>query len=386
MAKKVVDKPKQPKFEVGETIKFNFHHPLYAGQSAVITQYTGGGNFIVKLESGEHVRAPDWHLSPIHTSKEYLSLEEIAIDGGTQSRACLNDMTVEDYAESMDGGAEFPPVLVFYDGSSYWLADGFHRLAAAKKLEWGGIKAEIRQGTRRDAVLYSVGANATHGLRRTNADKRRAVMLLLGDEEWSQWSNREIARAAAVAESLVRKMKEELSAHCAQIDVDYAKKCGSTVAQLEIVQEKLQNNEARGSTVERNGKTYTMDTTKIGQSDRSLETSGSRGPKLDNGQKLLDIQEPKSNKQLLPSMERNPDVPPGEVPPTPAFVVNVSALAHGKPDSVVTEISIGIRHLSPEELAQVLENAANTLTFEHWKAISQVVERHMSEYFKEESA
>jgi hypothetical protein len=42
-------------------------------------------------------------------------------------------------------------------------------------------------------VLYTVGANATHGLRRSNADKRRAVSMLLDDPEWAQWSNLAIA-------------------------------------------------------------------------------------------------------------------------------------------------------------------------------------------------
>ena len=79
----------------------------------------------------------------------------------------------------------------------YWLADGFHRLAAVKKEGTGFIPVEIHPGTRRDAVLYSVGANATHGLPRTNADKRRAVLILLQDEEWAAWSDGMIAKAAA---------------------------------------------------------------------------------------------------------------------------------------------------------------------------------------------
>jgi hypothetical protein len=49
-------------------------------------------------------------------------------------------------------------------------------------------------------------------LRRTNADKRRAVQRLLNDAEWREWPNREIARRCAVDEGLVRKMISELSA------------------------------------------------------------------------------------------------------------------------------------------------------------------------------
>ena len=72
----------------------------------------------------------------------------------------------------MSEGATFPAVLVFYDGQDYWLADGFHRIHAAHKAELTQIAVEVRQGSRREAVLYSVGANANHGLRRTNADKQ----------------------------------------------------------------------------------------------------------------------------------------------------------------------------------------------------------------------
>jgi hypothetical protein len=72
---------------------------------------------------------------------------------------------------------------VFYDGAEYWLADGFHRVHAAQKLRRLTIAADVRQGTRRDAVLLSARANAEHGLRRTNEDKRRAVLTLLADPE-----------------------------------------------------------------------------------------------------------------------------------------------------------------------------------------------------------
>ena len=72
------------------------------------------------------------------------------------------------------------------------------------------IPCEIRAGTRRDALLYSVGVNATHGLRRTNEDKRRSVLTLLQDDEWSGWSDREIARRCGVSDKTVAKIKGEV--------------------------------------------------------------------------------------------------------------------------------------------------------------------------------
>lgn len=141
---------------------------------------------------------------------ETVILDDIRTDGGTQPREYLNELVLSEYAESMTGGTVFPPVVIFFDGSHYWLADGFHRFFAAKKCGARDITADVRPGTRREARLYAVGANATHGLRRTNADKRRAALTLLQDEEWQRWSNREIARQCGVTHTFVAKLRREL--------------------------------------------------------------------------------------------------------------------------------------------------------------------------------
>jgi len=61
----------------------------------------------------------------------WLPVSAIRLDGGTQPRARLNEKVIAEYAGDMRGGAEFPPVDVFYDGEVYWLADGYHRVSAA---------------------------------------------------------------------------------------------------------------------------------------------------------------------------------------------------------------------------------------------------------------
>lgn len=147
----------------------------------------------------------------VNHSMTLLAVDSIRTDGGTQTRAHLNPDTVADYAADMLAGASFPPITVFHDGEAYWLADGFHRVSAAKQAALEALAADIRQGTRRDAVLFSVGANAAHGLRRTNQDKRRAVEMVLHDDEWRQWSNREIARRCGVSLDLVNRMRDESS-------------------------------------------------------------------------------------------------------------------------------------------------------------------------------
>ena len=195
-----------------------------------------------------------------------LELLLIRTDGGTQPRTGLNSELIDEYVEAMTEGAKFPPVTVFYDGASYWLADGFHRLEAAKKSGSLTIAVDLQPGTRRDAILHSVGANAIHGLRRSNADKRRAVLILLSDPQWSQWSNNEVAKRCGVAEGLVRKLKEELSSFHTKIDQTYARKCGVDEETLRGAQQRLELRH-RERIVQRQGKTYTINTANIGRSN-----------------------------------------------------------------------------------------------------------------------
>jgi len=159
-----------------------------------------------------------------YTVGQYIPLDQIRIDGGTQARAGLDEATVAEYAESwltlssrQNGFLDMPLIVVYHDGKDYWLADGFHRVEAYKRFVDGpsasasarAIRAEVRMGTKRDAVLYACGANATHGLRRTQADKRRAILTLLEDPEWRQWSDSEIARRCNVTHPTVAAVRKE---------------------------------------------------------------------------------------------------------------------------------------------------------------------------------
>ena len=144
-----------------------------------------------------------------------IPISDIRRDGGTQQRVSLNHETVIEYAEAMEVGDRFPPVKVKYDGENYWLYDGFHTLEAAWSIGRKEIEAQIISGTQREAILESVGVNAKHGLRRSNADKRRAVTTLLEDKEWGKWSAREIARRCKVHHSTVAKIRQELTGYLA---------------------------------------------------------------------------------------------------------------------------------------------------------------------------
>jgi transposase len=146
-----------------------------------------------------------------------LNLEEIIIDDDIQQRVEMHQSVIRDYAEAMKRGDKFPPVLVYSDGKKHWLSDGFHRIQAAKNTELKTIEAEIREGDKLDALEYALGANAAHGLRRTNACKRKAVLTALTTPRWKKESNREIARMCRVSEGLVRIIKKELETNTIQV-------------------------------------------------------------------------------------------------------------------------------------------------------------------------
>jgi transposase-like protein len=139
-----------------------------------------------------------------------LPLRKIRLDGGTQTRARINDDIIEEYAQDMRDGAQFPPLVVFHDGKHHWLGDGFHRYGAALHLKLDSIECEVRQGTLADAQWYSFSVNQAHGLRRTNEDKARAVKAALRHSP--QRSNLEIARHVGVSDETARKYRAELEA------------------------------------------------------------------------------------------------------------------------------------------------------------------------------
>ena len=121
--------------------------------------------------------------NPATPTTEKIPIADIIVDAGTQMRQSLNLSTIAEYTEAMEEGSKFPPIVVFSDGGSYWLADGFQRIEAAKVVGYRDIEAQVRPGTLRDAILHACSANATHGERRTNADKRKSVLTLLHDPE-----------------------------------------------------------------------------------------------------------------------------------------------------------------------------------------------------------
>lgn len=130
-----------------------------------------------------------------------------------QPRERLNADVVQNYKELLASDeAQFPPVVVFLDNEDrHWLADGFHRYDAYKQDSSPTIPAQIHRGSYRDALQYSLSANAKHGLHRSNDDKRHSVTTALHDPEWSKWSDQRIGTLCAVSHTFVAKIRASLA-------------------------------------------------------------------------------------------------------------------------------------------------------------------------------
>ncbi|GEM_PF-1111471 len=218
-----------------------------------------------------------------------LNLNLIRIDGGTQPRASINESVVSEYADALTDGAKLPAVVVFHDGADYWLADGFHRYHANRRIGSLDIDAEIKQGTKRDAVLYSVGANHAHGLRRSNEDKRNAVLTLLRDDEWMAWSDNKIAKACAVDHKTVAAVRASILGNS-------------------------QDAAPALRTVERGGKVYQQNTSNIGKKPaHPTNEEGAAQPATTTAPEA--VMGPASDTRSAPVVKKTTAAPPSDQPP-----------------------------------------------------------------------
>ena len=139
--------------------------------------------------------------------------KRIRTDLGTQMRIAMNEEVVKEYAEAMQTGCEFPPLRAFFDEPNdlMILVDGFHRLAAHNQVRPNDqILVELILGTAEDAQWESIGANKSHGLRRTNEDKRNAVTMALLHPKGAEKSDRSIAEHVGVHHDTVGRIRKEM--------------------------------------------------------------------------------------------------------------------------------------------------------------------------------
>jgi hypothetical protein len=137
----------------------------------------------------------------------------IRTDLNTQIRVDWNEEAVKEYTGLMERGVLLPPLLVFFDTLTNLmiLADGFHRLAAHMRVKPNDpILVEIRLGNVEDAQWAAIIANQTHGIRRTNDDKRNAIKQALKHPNGTGRTDRSIAKDIGVHHVTVGTVRKEM--------------------------------------------------------------------------------------------------------------------------------------------------------------------------------
>lgn len=132
----------------------------------------------------------------------------VTIDAGTQARAKVNKDVVDQYAQLLAEGVEFPPIVCF--GEKNILADGWHRYHAHLAAGIKEIEIESHEGTVRDAIFYGFGANKHRGLQLQPSDTKLIIGRMLMDTEWSKLGDRKIAEHIGVSKNTVLRLRQAM--------------------------------------------------------------------------------------------------------------------------------------------------------------------------------
>jgi hypothetical protein len=143
-----------------------------------------------------------------------VDVREVVVSPEFQMRVKLDSATVAEYSECIKASKSkwvfSTPCTVWRVGGRLILTDGFHRHAAVLLAGKAYLRCRVFDGTRTDALKAALGANIEHGLRRSNADKRRAVTVAIQDETLQKWSDNKLAELCGVSQPFVGQIRAEL--------------------------------------------------------------------------------------------------------------------------------------------------------------------------------
>jgi hypothetical protein len=145
-----------------------------------------------------------------------LRCADLRLDEAIQPRECLDGATITAYAEIYEaaepGQEPFPPLDVFDVEGTYYVADGFHRLEAARRVGLETFPCHVHVGTIRDAMIFACFANVRRGLRYHHGDWGRILERLLRDPEMAQRKDRQLAEELGVSHVYVWQVRQRVQA------------------------------------------------------------------------------------------------------------------------------------------------------------------------------
>ena len=119
-------------------------------------------------------------LSATMATMPQLRIADLLANTPIDPEAHLDPARVQRYAEMLDA---LPPVVVFDTKEGLLLADGYHRLAAARRRGQETVEAEVRLGSRRAALWYAATVGAAQ--RGISPDATAAYINRRSGDRWS---------------------------------------------------------------------------------------------------------------------------------------------------------------------------------------------------------
>lgn len=112
-------------------------------------------------------RQPKWklHNFPVENVRER---QDYQVRAGGLSAQHVNAL-----ARAMDSDGDLEPIKIAKVGKAHYVVDGFHRLAAARKLRWSTISANVATMSAEEARDFALLSNTKHGKRLGRHDKAR---------------------------------------------------------------------------------------------------------------------------------------------------------------------------------------------------------------------
>ncbi len=103
-----------------------------------------------------------------------VSISSIQREPRASNRIAIDPGTVGVFADLIRAGVTFPPITVWWDGDTYWLSDGLHRLTAAEQAGCAELLCEVHLGAQADVQGAICASDGTRRLASGSRDASAA--------------------------------------------------------------------------------------------------------------------------------------------------------------------------------------------------------------------
>jgi hypothetical protein len=129
--------------------------------------------------------------------------DKISLDPTVHTRTEVDPKKVKRYTKLLKKkDFKFPPIVVYFDGEKYWIADGYHRVSAHIEAGKDMVEATVNEGDSRDAFLAGL-AYDDNKASKSHDDRKACLAKLLADPEWSKWSSSVLALKCGLSRATV---------------------------------------------------------------------------------------------------------------------------------------------------------------------------------------